>query len=142
MTMRKILYTGLGWLMPFSTSFGQTLFIDLNPGMETGVLQLLNAANEQLYFFANDTTDNYSLWKTDGTPAGTVKIRPMHPDGGTVFASESIVFNDTLYFGFRDDDTGNELWKTDGSIGGTKVVKDIRPGNGDGAPHLFTLLSD
>ena len=79
--------------------------------------------NNQLFFFAyiGDTNNpNSDLWKSDGTEAGTVKIKEV-----TLGFSESrIVIGNTLYFEGRTKNSGDELWKTDGTEPGTIKLAD------------------
>jgi len=80
--------------------------------------------NGALYFSADDGTGR-GLWKTDGTDAGTVRVKDIR-----VF-SEFTVFNGALYFSVDDGTSGFELWKSDGTGAGTVRVKDIDPSGGE-----------
>ncbi|MEY2974081.1 MAG: hypothetical protein RIR49_501, partial [Actinomycetota bacterium] len=81
------------------------------------------------------------LWVTDGTVAGSSKIR----DGG-IFASAQL--GDVLLVDMQTA-TGFQLWKTDGTISGTQLVKDINASGYDGMlfldtsdTHLLLLADD
>lgn len=67
------------------------------------------------------TTDE--LWKTDGTPSGTVLVK-----GGFAGILNMVNINDTLFFVGMASSTSRALWKSDGSLAGTVLVKDF-PGN-------------
>src|SRR5205085_1470015 len=71
------------------------------------------------FFIAN----NYELWKTDGTAAGT---QMLHSSFGVM--AELFNANGTFYFGADDGLNGAELWKSDGTAAGTVMVKDVNPG--------------
>jgi ELWxxDGT repeat protein len=62
-----------------------------------------------------------ALWKSDGTPEGTVKVVSQ-----TTFGIA--IANDALYFSSFRPDAGGELFTTDGTEAGTRLVADIRPG--------------
>ena len=95
--------------------------------------------NNALYFSANDGVSGEELWKTDGTEAGTVRVKDINltlqgglPAGS--FPSDFTVFNNALYFSAYDGVTGDELWKSDGTEAGTVRVKDIDPRVGFSGP--------
>ncbi len=73
-----------------------------------------------------------SVWKSDGTEAGTVLLAG---DISTAGVSPDMAFssaNGLLYFIGWDEICGYELWKTDGTVEGTMLVKDIIPGTESG----------
>lgn len=79
-------------------------------------------------FFA----DGASLWKTDGTAAGTVLIKTfevVNPGGLNDFQptplSNLSAQNGVLYFDADDGVNGVELWRSDGTVAGTYQVKSI-----------------
>src|SRR5262245_22694382 len=82
-----------------------------------------------LAFFSAFTLETgRELWKSDGTEAGTVFVKDIHPGPLSSDLGEFTVVNGTLFF-FADDGVhGYELWKSDGTPAGTVLVKDIRPG--------------
>src|SRR5438477_6242678 len=61
------------------------------------------------------------LWRSDGTTAGTFRIKNGRP-------WYLINVNGTLFFLMDDEMHGDELWKSDGTEAGTVLVKDINPG--------------
>ena len=82
----------------------------------------------RLYFQAIDHARVlWELWKSDGTEAGTVMLKPLWPGGLTAVG-------DTLYFTANDDIHGDELWKSDGTEAGTVMVQDIWPGSDSSRP--------
>ena len=98
--------------------------------------------NGSLYFTAaEENAVSTTLYKSDGTSAGTVPVM-----GAPSQFSSPMVVGSTLYFFATDTATGAELWKTDGTIAGTVLVKDINPGTGnafelDSAPPCTALGS-
>ncbi|RYE26504.1 MAG: T9SS type A sorting domain-containing protein [Sphingobacteriales bacterium] len=89
--------------------------------------------NGEAYFAANDGTNGYELWKTDGTPAGTVMVKDIAPAADASMPGGFKVFNGKLYFSVN---TGNPaidgLWTTNGTAAGTGRLKGgITMGDGD-----------
>jgi ELWxxDGT repeat protein len=73
-----------------------------------------------IYFFANDGTNGYRLWKSDGTEKGTVVVPTRPPGENPLFASSAdeitrrvrlMLAGSTLYFGASDPLHGEELWQ-------------------------------
>ncbi len=89
-------------------------------------------SKRMLYFSAVDYTNSEGtvLWKTDGTVAGTRKVKDINPTSGTPTLGPSFLtdVDGTLFFVSDDGINGRELWKSDGTTKGTKLVKDITPG--------------
>jgi len=85
-----------------------------------------------LFFTANDGSTGVELWKTDGTEAGTVRVKDINPGAASAFSfSPSLTpLGNTLFFAAADASTGTELWKTDGTDAGTALIRDsILPDN-------------
>lgn len=91
---------------------------------------LNNAAleiNGTLFFKATTAQFGTEIWKTDGTPEGTVLLKNI------VYASQSNYsnfmknVNGTLFFGVDNDDAGVpfQLWKSNGTSDGTVMIKDL-----------------
>lgn len=76
----------------------------------------LTQVNDLLYFFDS----NNVLWKSDGTPEGTLRIRQFSQING-LFAS-----NTRCYLYITTTDGYQELWKTDGTHAGTVRVKRVQ----------------
>jgi ELWxxDGT repeat protein len=67
-----------------------------------------------VYFMTRDGQERASLWKSDGTAAGTAHIADnVYPGYQNLH-----VMNSTLFFRGRDD----ELWRTDGTLTGTLLL--------------------
>jgi len=68
----------------------------------------------------------FSLWRTDGTAAGTVRLAPLF----TFLDADAA--NGNVFFAAATNETGRELWVSDGTVANTHLVKDINPGRADG----------
>lgn len=105
----------------------------------------LTELNGEFYFQANTPANSFELWKTNGTPAGTVMVKDINPGANPAFHYRFVdftEFNGALYFQANDGTNGYELWKTDGTNEGTVMVKDIdtRPG-ASSSPSDFTVFN-
>jgi ELWxxDGT repeat protein len=96
----------------------------------------MEALNGSLYFWMFETA-NSSLWRSDGTAAGTVPLASIAPvlQGLTFLHGSAMVSGSVLYFAAKNPATGLELWRTDGTARGTFLLKDIDPGPGSGLPE-------
>jgi ELWxxDGT repeat protein len=99
---------------------------DIRPGTETSNPRELTSVNGQLFFVADDGVSGAELWTTDGTEAGTVRVRDIHSTGGSE-PRHLTSFQDKLYFSAEDGTRGRELWVSDGTESGTTLLKDIDP---------------
>jgi trimeric autotransporter adhesin len=94
-----------------------------------------------LYFAANDGTNGYELWKSNGTAAGTVLVKNINPGINNSYPDSFTNVNGTLYFRANDGTNGEELWKSDGTAAGTVLVKNINPGINNSDPGYFTNVN-
>lgn len=80
-----------------------------------------------------------SLWKTDGTAAGTKK----YATNVALDTNKNVVlYNGKLYSAGVDATHGSELWVTDGTAAGTKLIKDINTGVASSAPSNFFVFNN
>jgi len=132
---RRIIWTSDG------TEEGTAPLFEVTP--ESGKFfqfqQSLPQINGELFFSGRDSLGS-ELWKTDGTEAGTVRVKDINEgtdDSFFSFNDDYIIVNDILYFVASDNLLGNELWKTDGTEAGTVPVSDINPFSSS-SPRGFT----
>lgn len=110
------------------TAAGTRLLGDLFPGPGYSLAQRLWQSRGLLYFTSNSLEGGgrwYDLWRTDGTPAGTVRLTygvNVFPGGalGEVEDRGLVLFT---AWSFEHDDY--EPWVTDGTPGGTRLVDDL-----------------
>jgi ELWxxDGT repeat protein/VCBS repeat-containing protein len=79
-------------------------------------------------YFVHADGGGKELWKTDGTGAGTGRVKDIYPGGESSSAQDLTSVGATLFFVANDGAHGDELWKTDGTEAGTVLLKDIRTG--------------
>ncbi|MFZ2493199.1 MAG: ELWxxDGT repeat protein [Thermoanaerobaculia bacterium] len=91
-----------------------------------------------VFFTADDSASDRELWKSDGTEAGTGRVRDINPTGSS--SPTSLVSSSAgLLFAASDGTSGIELWKSDGTAAGTVLVKDIAP-SGSSSPAYLTAI--
>jgi len=75
----------------------------------------------ELLFAANDDFNDYDLWGTDSTEAGTQEILAVTLSNGDWSKYRTI--NGQLYFEGQQTATGRELWRSDGTAAGTELIQ-------------------
>ncbi|MBN8469104.1 hypothetical protein JYJ95_21585 [Corallococcus exiguus] len=132
------------------TTAGTRMVKDLTPGVEDSYLTHLTAAGSTLVFFketydATASATRYELWRSDGTDAGTVRVRDFGT--GVDVSYLDAKQGNALQFFVRELQGATSLWRTDGTSAGTFQLKrldagpdtypnDVRP---TGAQTLFKL---
>ncbi len=106
---------------------------------EFGNASELTNVNGTLFFLADDGSNGYELWKSDGTAAGTVLVKNIRSSPGLPRSLTNV--NGTLYFVANDGSTGYELWKCDGTTAGTVMVKDIMSGPATSNPQNLSNIN-
>lgn len=104
--------------------------LDIEDGsvVDSSYPQNMVSTGELMFFTARDSNSNgANLWRTDGTPAGTIIVKEMTARWTWAELGGLTNVNGTLFFVASDDATGAELWKSDGTVRGTMLVKDISP---------------
>lgn len=89
-----------------------------------------------LFLSAEDAPSLPALWKTDGTPGGTVKV-----SAAATCVEEITNVNGTLFFAANDDVCleNNELWKSDGTT--ATLVKNIEFGGLEFGSYPYDLAN-
>ena len=126
------------------TAAGTVLVKDIHQGGVTakGIVsgsnpQYLTAANGLLFFVATDSDNDRELWRSDGTEAGTERVKNINPgDSAEIFALYKLdnpedifhLFKKGVVFGADDGTNGIEPWFSDGSEAGTILLGDFNVG--------------
>ncbi|MET0404572.1 MAG: ELWxxDGT repeat protein [Cystobacter sp.] len=80
------------------------------------------------------------LWKSDGTPVGTVRVADIRPGEAGSNPREFALAAGQLLFSADDGVHGRELWRSDGSAEGTSLVMDVMAGAGGSEPSHLTSI--
>lgn len=135
------------------TTSGTVMVKDINPGIYSafnlGSFNIVWQKDGYFFFGAFSSADISSgngldreLWKSDGTTAGTTRVKDIYAGTENGFNSALHSTENTLFFNASSAANGRELWKTDGTTTGTTLVKDIYPGSADGDPqNVFTFYN-
>ncbi|MEP7373865.1 MAG: ELWxxDGT repeat protein [Chitinophagaceae bacterium] len=131
------------------TDAGTAMVKDIYPGNSGNPANLTNV-NGTLFFTAFDEVqpqgvsiicaNTGELWKSDGTDAGTVKVKDIYKGAGYGNPSKLISANGLLFFTATDGLSGTELWKSNGTAGGTTIVKELFTDAGSN-PRYFTIMN-
>jgi ELWxxDGT repeat protein len=95
-----------------------------------------------LYFVSNDAAHGQELWRTDGTPAGTLLVADLQPGAGSSLSLELTAYGDRLFFTADDGEHGRELWVTRGLPGDPQPVGRRSDGTLSLAPQGLTVAGD
>lgn len=98
----------------------------------------------RLYFASGGGTVPDSLgdelWRSDGTPEGTVRVRDVLPGPGDSGPRELAVLGAHLFFSADDGAHGRELWRSNGTSEGTVLLEDFEPGPVGSAPEELVAI--
>lgn len=78
-------------------------------------------SNNTLYFTATSVENGTELWKSDGTPNGTVLAADIVAGSGSSHPYSLFAFNSKVLFNAN----GKELWISDGTANGTQKIGDV-----------------
>jgi ELWxxDGT repeat protein len=101
---------------------------DIWPGTSSSQPEGFTSVNGGVLFVASDDVAGKELWRTDGTAAGTLRVKDIRPDvagsnpgGGS--SDPFTVLDGQAYFSAYDDANGSRLWKSDRTEAGTQLVE-------------------
>ena len=127
--------TGVELWKSDGTPAGTALVLDINPIsnpiLSSTPTSLLNVEGT-LFFVADDGWQDFGVWRSDGTSAGTVRVTAPLPGGVSPQSLTNV--NGTLLFQATDPWFGAELWSSNGTPEGTFPVQDIAPGPNPSSP--------
>ncbi len=102
-------------------------------------------AGGKLFYAGIDSSehgDDLEPWVTDGTAAGTHRLKDIWPGDIASFPGNFVAHGDTVYFTAYDPAHGMELWKSDGTEAGTVLVADVEPGGESSFPMDLKVLNN
>ena len=118
------------------TAAGTKMVKDINTQSGQGCFSALTVymeyLNGKLLFNAKDATHGHELWESDGTAAGTKRLKDIHAGNLDGNPEDLMISNGKLYFFATDGGHGIELWESDGTSAGTKMAYDLFPGTSNG----------
>jgi ELWxxDGT repeat protein len=91
-------------------------------------------------FSADDGVTGRELWVSDGTEAGTRRVKDIDSGPQSSHPEWITNLNGLLLFSPDHDNYGNELWRSDGTTAGTHLLRDICVGTQDSYPSWLTVL--
>lgn len=100
----------------------------------------LSSVGSQLLFVADAYPFWADLWASDGTVAGTRRVRSICQGFGCSPPRELTPFGSSLLLLADDGVYGPQPWKSDGTAEGTRRVAVVRPGSGSSFPRDFREL--
>ena len=126
--------TGRELFVTDGTAAGTTLVQDIRPGVASAFLGILpdrrsapitlEVLGNQLLFSADDGVRGFELWRSDGTPQGTVRVLDINTStsyGGHAAPDEMHSTGSSVFF-TAVNSSGRELWISDGTTTGTTQI--------------------
>ena len=82
-----------------------------------------------MYFSADNGTDGYQVWSSNGTASGTAMVDDIN---GTAGSNPSSLTNlgGTLYFSACTSSTGFQVWQSNGTASSTTMDSDLNTPSG------------
>lgn len=79
----------------------------------------------KVFFTAADGDAGRELWRTDGTKAGTRRIKDIRPGVQGSEPHDLVIFQGKVWFVASSAGGGEEIWRTDGTPEGTVLVRQL-----------------
>ncbi|MFM2113241.1 MAG: hypothetical protein RL643_199, partial [Actinomycetota bacterium] len=133
--------TGYELFVTDGTSRGTVLLKDVAAGTYGGVDYNSDVAiiGNIMFFIGDDGVNGQTLWRTDGTAAGTYSL-----DSDLSCANEPgswAVVGSSLYYGAGDCLGEYELWKTDGTLANTTLITNLNASSNNDFIGEFAAVS-
>lgn len=119
------------------------LVVDLNAGVDSGVANSsgqhpdLTKIGTRVVFSGTNGISGDEPYLTDGTAAGTVRIKDVFIGGGGSAPTDFTAYSTGMVFVASNSGQGRELYRSDFTDVGTTRVSDITPGTGDGVFYVM-----
>lgn len=140
-----LLFQSMDSLFLFNETFTSKTLVKTGMRIYTPNLEPIGITLGNKYIFTgSQASNNYELWATDGTNAGTAQLLEINPNSSS-FPGTYFAFNGKVYFTVSNGPLGAELYSTDGTTGGSGLVKNINLQNGGvtgSYPAGFTAVGD
>ena len=120
---------------PVAAASGPIRLTDSMPGAASGLWNngastTPVALNGHLLFEASDPAHGVELWTSDGTIAGTHRLKDIRPGPNGSYPDSLRVVSSRAFFWATDGTHGEGLWVTDGTRDGTTLVRAMNGGAG------------
>lgn len=104
---------------------------------------VLAVDGDTLLFSAVDDETGRELWRSDGTPGGTRRVRDIWPgpESGLKDYADALLVGGTLLLAANGGAAGIELWRSDGTEVGTWRIRDIALGAPSSVPRNLTAFA-
>ncbi|QNA44567.1 ELWxxDGT repeat protein [Lacibacter sediminis] len=128
--MKKVVFSIL-MLCTYVAAISQNpiLLKDVSPGNNSGTIQQIVKTSNYTFFNENDggaATDR-SLYRTDGTPAGTLKLNLTYPGYISTKAEKLTALGNKIIFAGDNSANYGEVWISDGTQSGTVALERFQP---------------
>ena len=120
------------WLSD-GTEAGTFLIKDIFPGRTTSQRRNVRpvALGDSIFFPAKQAATFFdSLWKTDGTEAGTLLVKDVSFDAQGLDDSLTLLDGHLFFFSAWPGNQEQQLWRSDGTEAGTRAVKTLGGSSG------------
>jgi ELWxxDGT repeat protein len=121
------------------TQTGTRPLVEFNPNVDRDDddwdAPVFDVADGTLRFVVGDSRGGYALWRSDGTPEGTVPTDASDPPVPTARRP-------VLYYGNPRADTGVEPWRYDPVAGTSSLLGDLVPGPRSSDPSEFIAVGE
>lgn len=132
-----------------STAFDAILSPESVTALDSATVTTNDANNHSMallgtnvIFDADNNGPGNTLWKTDGTTAGTSMIKDLFPTLTCTDINYITTVGSSVFFTGSDATTGNELWVSDGTTAGTAQAQDIVAGSTSSTPNNLVAFGN
>lgn len=117
----KVFFTNSNSQLCSSDGTAGGTFIVSTTSFSAGTIDLLEVGGF-LYFAGANGFQGTELWRTDGTPGGTVQVKDLNPGSPDALPTNLTNVGGTLYF-TATNGIGGALYRTDGTAAGTVLLR-------------------
>lgn len=110
---------------------------DIRSGGNSSDPRNLTDVNGILYFAANNGSNGYEPYRSNGFGTGTFEIANINPGSASSNPHDFLSALGEVYFAADDGTSGEELWKTTGAAGNAALVADIQAGGSSQPVPLY-----
>lgn len=112
-------------LYSMDAGFHIDLVKDIAEGTRSSSINFLLSGSRYVYFTANVQGKGATVWRTDGSAAGTTVIVDPYPNKAEEYLFVSQVQEDHLAFITWDQSGGDNVWVSDGTPEKTKIITTV-----------------